>query len=146
MNNYQNLNSSDSLIHEIKNTGIGASIGIEFRKNINNEFQLKVGVDGIYRYSKRETDDEDKRYDFPYTRYLKNFTHNFGLGLVFGANYVYKERLVLGVEIVPSYIISRGEETSISTQQDEKRETIQKIEGSSFRLSNGATLSIAYRF
>lgn len=139
-NNYQNLESSDSLIYETKNTGIGTSIGLEFRKNISNEFQLRAGVDGIYRYTKTISE-YDNQSEIDYNEQTLN---TYGLGLVLGANYVYREKLVLGVEIVPSYRITRGQQKNHQALADI---AAQKIKGSSFGLSNGsATLSIAYRF
>lgn len=138
--NYQESNSSDYTNKVIQNTSIGTSIGIEFRKNVTNEFQLRAGVDGIYRYTKTISQNKQSETDY----YNEQRINTYGLGLVLGANYVYREKLVLGVEIVPSYTIKRGQEKN---QQALADIAAQKIKGSSFDLSNESVkLSIAYRF
>lgn len=121
-------------IVKLNDYGIGFKIGKEFRKVIVSNLQLRYGFDILFDYSHYkfiENNDDPNASDD--TR-ISN-TYSPGIDFVIGLNYVIKDKLVLGVELLPyfSYNINfvRNNKTT----------------GYSYGLSNSsALLSVSYRF
>ena len=89
------------------------AVGREYRKLIADNFEFRYGADFIFAYSH---DKEDYDNDVNYTRYSNKFSIVPGFRLVVGANYVIKDKFIIGIEINPyvnyTYSVSIRERVS----------------------------------
>ncbi len=121
-------------------TGIGFKIGREYRKNIINNLDLKLGVDLGFTYSK------NKREGSPITSERKVYT--YGFNLIFGFNYLLGDNIALGVELLPYFTYIDDE----STRSHKFGGTItnKKIlgeKGFRYGISNNSVMfTLAYKF
>jgi len=134
--------TSDTL--STANFGFGLSIGKEYRKILNENFESFLGYDLGYTHSYSKSKKGISYYDI----YTKNNTNSYSLNLVLGANYVIKNQLVFGIEILPGFaynktITENGDKTLNQKAKPEKRE----VNSFDFGFSNtSARLTVAYRF
>ena len=137
-------NLSSDLSEDIESSwGFGIKFGKEFRKVVAKNLEIRYGADLAFSFSKivSETNDKtesiyDMKDDITYYRP--------GVSLVFGLNYVFNDKLVIGAEILPSFNYSFG---FTKTKDYNSEITKGKISGFNFGLSNNsALLSLAYRF
>ena len=137
---------SDSIDMNFNSIGFGVTVGREYRKIIATNLELRMGADLSFSYfqSKSEYDDlsildEDRKSE--------STTYQPGINLVFGFNYVIKENIVLGVELLPriNYTSTKTVEKNphYSDQEEIKRETSGFIYGFT---NQAAMLSVAFRF
>lgn len=137
---------ADNSTYKMSNSGYGLSVGKEFRKTIVNNLELRYGADVTfsYYYQKQERIDNSTGNDIDASYLNEVYSYSPGIDLVFGLNYVVKEKLVIGAEILPYIRYNFGKTT---------REELQLIDsttddsGFSYGLSNQSVLvSISYRF
>ena len=123
--------------------GFSLRIGREARKNIAPNLELRLGgdVSFLVNHTKREIKDNNSPIA---DRLTKRTTYEPGINFVFGFNYVVKEKLVLGVEVLPGISYMAGVEKSTVGSGDED-----KTDYSGFYYgfrNNFARLSVAFRF
>ena len=114
--------------------GIGARFGREYRKNIADNFEFRYGVDLAFEYSHSKQDVQGN--------VQKQNTYTPGVYAVLGVNYVVKERLVIGAELLPGISYSTTTYNYDNSNQEPDNRT-----GFNYGFSNNAALlSLAYRF
>ncbi len=132
---------------DTSNFGIGISIGKETRKLIAENLEYRFGVDFSFNYSQSKgATPSNSSYSHYYSNNYeptKNKYFTPGFNLVLGLNYIIKEHLVLGVELMPYISYTFGES---SVGESYNKET---TEHSNFKYgvnSSSVLLSLAYRF
>jgi hypothetical protein len=85
---------------EMTTWGLGVGIGNEFIKKIRDNFEFRFGYDITYELNQEKVDKEDDNYVVNSTRITK---YSPGFNFVIGLNYIFKENLILGAEILPFY-------------------------------------------
>jgi len=93
-NSYMFVGSTD--IESITNqSGFGLSAGNEYHKPINENFEFVFGYDFFNNYSM-------SIYDDGFSQFIsQQKEHTTGFNLVFGFNYIAKEHIVIGAELLP---------------------------------------------
>lgn len=76
---------------------VEAKIGREYRKNIKDIIELRIGADVGFQYFYQKND----RYIVNNREYSR-YNYSPSMNLIFGVNHIISNRLVLGVEYVPS--------------------------------------------
>lgn len=133
---------SDDYTNETSSAGISAGFGREYRKDIVENFELRYGADLSFSYSHTKMDYEDENIR---TTDIKLYQP--GINLVFGLNYVVNDKLVIGVELLPSFSYRFGESTKKNDYNNNGEEIKSDISGFYYGISNtSAAISIAYRF
>lgn len=146
------INGRDSEINgdqfDQENSFFGFNLqgGREWRKPILADFEFRYGVDISFGYDQSTrvseiTSGNMEKIETESTRLSP------GINFVLGVNYVLKDKLVFGLEILPGITYTSGEETSIRTTVDGRTETASDNNSLRYGFSNNsAQLSIAYRF
>lgn len=139
----ENLENSNPTYSRL---GFGLKIGKEFRKPIIENLEFRYGLDISFDYHQSKQESE-----YPESGNLnssiKSINYEPGINLVVGVNYVIKEHLVIGAEIMPyfSYLFGTSEQKSYNTGSEETITT--DFSNISYGFSNSsAMLSLAYRF
>lgn len=120
-----------------KNLGLSLSIGREYRKQIEEKFQFRYGIDlysGFYTY-------ESKNEDLETTNTYDDLS--FGINGIIGLNYMLSEKVLIGAEILPG--IGYSTRDQVSNQAG----TETKTEYNSWSLgfnNQSARLSLVYRW
>ena len=136
---------SDSLKSKQRNIGLTVLFGREYRFNIIEKLEFRIGADVAFRYQKSKYDYDDKSVT-DYDRFSERITYEPGINLVLGLNYIVKEKLVIGAEILPHfrYITGKSEDRSYYGNDYEVKTD---ISGFTYGLSNNsAQVSLSYRF
>lgn len=118
-------------------------VGREFRKAVVEDFQFRYGLDISFGFSKVKS---RLVYDDA-THNTSQETQTFtpGINALVGVNYVLKEKIVIGVEVLPGITYTTGSKTSKDSGNPEA--TKSDISGFNFGLSSSAALlTLAYRF
>ncbi len=133
---------ADSLAINRSDLGFGISVGREYRKRIVENLELRYGVDLSFRYSQDNysylnTNGTDRTYESNTTTYQP------GINLIFGLNYLFNSKLVVGAELLPGFSYKTGE-----TERRENEEITKiDISGFNYGLSNTSLLlSVVYRY
>ncbi len=127
--------------------GFGLSFGKEFRKEIDQNLELRYGLDLFSSLDKYYFEDDYTYDNGTSTSERKSITLDSGLRVVIGINYVHKDKLVLGAELLPSFSYLSSKNIQKLTENDETETEVTKQSGFNYGLSNSsARLSIAYRF
>lgn len=130
----------DSAVSKTSSIGIMIGVGREYRKSIAKNLELRYGADLSFRYQNNKIDFIDNEN----TRLSTRTFYEPGVNLVFGFNYVIKEQLVIGAEILPYFSYTFGS-TVHELNDDDKIET--DISGIDYGLSNTSIMvSVGYRF
>jgi len=119
--------------------------GRELRRPITEKFEFRFGGDLGLRFSRFETETDDKVGNLDTSSEENLVTPRFNL--VLGFNYVFASKIVMGAEILPqvSYTTGTRKERSPNLNNGAERET--DISNFQFLLTNSSVLhSIAYRF
>ena len=134
-------NDSTNTETESKRSGFGVSIGHQFQKPISENFEFLFGYDFFYNSTKSKYDDGQEL-----TYYVQKY-RNPGFNIVLAFNYIFKEHLLIGAEILPyvswSKTITEREykyvsSTPFSTSENKRF---------SYGLTNTSVrLNLAYRF
>jgi hypothetical protein len=139
-------NASDSVSDNQSNMGFSIEIGKEYRKHIIDNLEMRLGADLSFRYSQSKYDYEDKTVD-GYDRLVERTTYHPGINLVFGFNYVIKDNIVLGAELLPSFNYTTGTSVEKTDWKNNSEEVKTDISGFNYGLRNTyARLSVSYRF
>ena len=135
---YTSDNMRDTISNSSGGAGIGFSVGKEYRKIIADKLELRLGGDVSFSYRKTSREYHDsKTVDRYYTP---------GVYFVFGFNYIVKENLIFGVELLPSVKYSSATSVKKSTTEGiDDYTTTQKSLSYGFS-NNSVQLSVAYRF
>jgi len=139
-------NPEDSLIYNDGNTGFGVGIGTEYRKNIAHHLEMRYGADLSFKYAQALHGINDKSIR---NRDIlnKRTTYRPGINLVFGFNYIIKENIVIGAELLPGFSYITGTEVEKHPWINNGEEVEKNISGYSYGLSNTSVLlSLSYRF
>ena len=139
-------NTSDSIVNKQSNIGFSVKIGKEYRKKIVDNLELRFGADLSFSYSQSKYDYNDKTIN-DYDRKNERTTYQPGINLVFGLNYKFNDKFILGAELLPSfnYITGTFVEKNYSNSNNEDLKS--DISGFSYGLSNTSVLlSLSYRF
>ena len=125
--------------------GIGIATGIEFREG--EQFQFKYGLEARYRHNQNKTN--QLRYDNISSNLVNRIQHtkwhSVGLGFILGANYIFKDKWVLGFETIPNIALSSWRHWDY--EGDNRTDRIDEVKrwGLGYNLSNTVALSVAYR-
>jgi len=137
---------SDNETNEQSSTGISVSFGREYRKSIVDDLELRYGADIFFSYTKSKVVYDDQNYT-AYKRSMEQTVYRPGINLVFGFNYVLNQKIVIGVELLPSFSYSTGNSVETNYYETGDEEIKSDISGYSYGLTNSsAMISIAYRF
>ena len=113
-------------------------VGKEFRKNIVDNFDFRYGTDLLFRYATSQ---------YVNSAAQKRIIYNFGVNLVFGFDYVINDKIVLGAEMLPSFVYSKGVTVEKRYVNNKLEEIESDISGFNYGLSNTSVLLyVAYRF
>lgn len=142
------IDGNDTLISNLfySSNSVGFAIGREIRKDLKDNFELRYGLDFTFALNQRKY--EDVR-DTLYTVDMVDYEISPGFRFVLGMNYVLKDKIVFGIEVLPklyfNYLYSKRSYDYADASQDD-RSDIQKRYLWRFDFSSIALLSISYRF
>jgi len=120
------------------------SIGKEFRKSINSQFEFRYGVDAGFDFGYLRSNSINSDFS---TQTSTSFSYTPGINAVIGFNYILKERFVFGTEILPRIAYETGRSTRKSTNSGVTTTSKSDYAGFYYGFSNNsAVLSISYRF
>ena len=129
--------TGDSLYVKDSQIGFAVQFGKEYRKIIVENLEFRYGADILFRYTKSKSDYNDKSVNDS-DRFSERIIYEPGINLVFGLNYVIKDKFVIGAEVLPAFTYRTGKRVYNETEHD--------ILGFSYGLSNmSAFLSLSYR-
>ena len=133
---------NDSIIFRTNQFRIQVSVGKEHRTIIGENFEFRIGGDVSFSYEYLENGYDDMS--------VNNDDHNYitssitpGIRLVLGMNFILKEHLVLGAEVLPRFSYSFTKLHDDVSSDDQKRDGGHFSYGFS---SNSVKITIAYRF
>jgi hypothetical protein len=136
----------DSSANKQSHTGFGIQLGKEYRKAIAGNLELRIGVDISFQYSQSKQEIDDKTVN-DYNRLNEQTSYMPGINLVFGLNYVFNDKVVIGAELLPNFSYTTGTSVDKYYSPDNSNEFKSDISGFSYGLSNlSPLLSLAYRF
>ena len=138
--------TADSLVQIQSSSGLGVTIGKEYRKELAENLQLRFGADISFNYSKYKSDFDDKTVN-NYDRFNQQTTYSPGINLVFGFNYQLKDSFIIGAELLPGFSYTTGTSTEKYYYINNGDEVKSDISRFYYGLSNtSARLSIVYSF
>jgi len=144
--NHSTAESDDSLNTSRSSIGFTIKAGREYRKEILDNFEFRIGLDLSFSYSYSKLDMDDKSIENE-NRMNQETRYEPGINLVLGLNYMINKNLILGAELMPYLTYYSGELKEKIYYVNEGDEV--KTESSGFRygLSNTSLLlTLAYRF
>lgn len=133
-------------VNSIQNSmGFGVKFGREYRKEIVENLELRYGADLSFNYSVSKSEYDDKTLmDMDRLNEMK--TYSPGINLVLGLNYVLKDKLVFGAEILPNFSYNTTTRILKTTSPYYNNEIRSNYEGFNYGFSSSSLLlSIAYR-
>jgi hypothetical protein len=131
----------DSAVSKTSSIGFSFGVGREYRKTIAKNLELRYGADLSFGYHKNKL---DFNYNDEHTRLSTRTFYGPRFNLVFGFNYVIKEKLIIGAEILPYFSYTFGSRVDEFSENDKRETDISRID---YGLSNTSImLSIGYRF
>lgn len=130
----------DTIVTKTSSIGLMFGVGREYRKSIAKNLEIKYGADLSFRYQNNKLDFSDNEN----TRLTTRTFYEPRFNLVFGFNYVIKEHLIIGAEILPYFSYTIGSMKD-ELNNDDRIET--DISGIDYGLSNTSIIvSVGYRF
>ncbi len=130
-------------VEDKENTfGFGLSLGKEFRKKIDNNFEIRYGADLSFSYYFDKMIDDGKVND-DLDLSNKMYSYSPGVNLVLGVNYVINSNLIIGAELLPHVTYNYTTNTQILYNAQSKTKNTNITYGFS---NNSAMLTLAYRF
>ena len=145
---YFDTNGSDTITSSMLSNDFefAIAIGREKRKEISENFELRYGIDLTFGYS-NDTDHGDETYNYHEIQTSKNFLVQPGMKLVLGLNYVLKDRIVFGVEFLPSCSYSFIKTVNMTERDGQViRNRINTYNRFNLDIISTALFSISYRF
>lgn len=138
-NNKGEIINQQQFIGEHYSVGAGISVGKEFRKIITKNLEFRYGFDVAFNYGWYKNINKDNNNYFENER----TTYSPSLVGVIGANYIFSENLAFGVELLPNFNYTTGNNRIVNGNVENKGD----ISAFGFNLnSNIARLSLSYRF
>lgn len=130
----------DSVVSKTSSIGLMFGVGREYRKTIAKNLEMRYGADLSFRYLKNKLDFNDNEN----TRLSTRTYYEPRFNLVFGFNYVIKEQLIIGAEILPYISYTFGSFVDEFSDNDNRETDVSRID---YGLSNTSImLSVGYRF
>jgi len=130
----------DSVVSKTSSIGFMFGVGREYRKTIAKNLELRYGADLSFRFLKNKLDFNDNEN----TRLSTRTYYEPRFNLVFGFNYVIKEQLIIGAEILPYFSYTFGSMVEEFSDDDKRETDISRID---YGLSNTSIMvSVGYRF
>ena len=130
----------DSVVSKTSSIGFMFGVGREYRKTIAKNLELRYGADLSFRYTKNKLDFNANEN----TRLSTRTYYEPRFNLVFGFNYVIKEQLIIGAEILPYFSYTFGSFVDEFSDNDNRETDISRID---YGLSNTSIMvSVGYRF
>ena len=106
--NGSKTDKSSDLLDETQNAmGFGIKFGREFRKVVAGNLELRYGADISFSYAMSKNKHDDKT-EADNDIINNQTTYRPGINLMFGLNYVLKDKLVIGAEIMPGITYTTG--------------------------------------
>lgn len=125
--------------------GLSARLGREYRKNISEKLELRLGADLSFTYNRSKYDYNDKSINNN-DILRKQTTYGPGINLVLGLNYVLNDKFIFGAEILPAYNYVTGTAIDKDKYINNGKSVKSDFSGFSYGLSNtSALLTLAYR-
>lgn len=142
------INGNDTLFRNMTYTSndIGFSIGREKRIDLEDNFELRYGMDITFALGQRKS--EEVR-DTLYVTSINDLSFSPGLCFVFGMNYVLNDKIVFGIEILPKLYFNYSYEKRCIDYIDSPQNDACDITSRymwRFDFSSLALFSISYRF
>ncbi len=129
----------DSSLFKSSNFGFNVGAGREWRKESAKNMELRFGSALYYGFTKTKSSGINQSDE--------STEHRYGVNLILGLNYLIKEHLVLGVELLPALNYFSSESVSRSNNGGIFNEALFKSSGVDYGISNtSARLSVLYRF
>ncbi|WP_421978841.1 hypothetical protein [Roseivirga seohaensis] len=139
-------NSTGTTISKDINTGFNFKVGKEYRKELADKLELRYGGDISFSYRQVKTQYENKLIPNDF-RSSNRTIYEPGVNIIVGFNYMLKENLILGAEILPSFNYFSVTLTEKDSNTNNGIEMKADTSGYNYGLSNGsALLSLAFRF
>jgi len=130
----------DGVVSKTSSIGFMFGVGREYRKIIAKNLELRYGADLSFRYTKNKLDFNTNEN----TRLSTRTFYEPRFNLVFGFNYVIKEQLIIGAEILPYFSYTFGSMVEEFSDDDKRETDISRID---YGLSNTSIMvSVGYRF
>ncbi len=134
--------SEFSLKREKTNQSITIGIGREYRKKINDDFEFRYGLDVSFGYSKFKSEQSNEDFS-DQNRIIEQDAFSPKVNMIVGINYVFKNNIVIGLEVLPGFQYRYSTATRINNTEEEKQES----NVFQFGIGNDiGMLSLAYRF
>jgi hypothetical protein len=126
--------------------GFELNAGKERRLAISEKFELRYGADISFAYERFKNEIQSTLSNGNERSYSQT-TYSPGMQLVLGFNYVLKNNLILGAEVLPSIVYTTGSRTEKRADINNGEEVKSDISGFEYGFSNNAVLvSLVYRF
>ena len=126
----------DSVVSKASSIGFMFGVGREYRKTIAKNLELRYGADLSFTYQNINANEN--------TRLSTRTFYEPRFNLVFGFNYVIKEQLIIGAEILPYFSYTFGSMVEEFSDDDKRETDISRID---YGLSNTSIMvSVGYRF
>ncbi len=136
---------TDSILNVQNELGFGVKFGKEYRKEIVENLEFRYGADLSFNYSASKSEIDDRTL-MNMNRLHERKTYSPGINLVLGLNYVVKDKLVIGAEILPNFSYSTTTQIQKTTSSNYNNEVRRNITGFNYGFSSSSLLlSIAYR-
>jgi hypothetical protein len=133
---------SDQSTQKTGGAHVSIFAGREYRKNWLENLEFRYGFDLAFRYSNYKNETSYQLFPDSKNSYRRE-TYQPGFNGVLGLNYIIKEKLILGGELMPGFTYINGKET---TESGGNRYT-KDVSGFNFSISSSSILfTLAYRF
>ncbi len=130
-----------SNVTKYNRAGLGIAFGKEFRKSIHERFAFRYGGDIVAGFNLRSEKYSNGNPDTDVEQKYQTFYGGFNF--MVGLNYALGEKVVIGVELLPSLRYTNDTQKSINSTSTQKTTT----DGMNFGISNSsALLSLVYRW
>ena len=141
---YNLRETNGSIQTDRKRFGVQFRAGREFRKSIADDLEFRYGVDLSFSYDRSKFDskntDTDARLSLE-----KRTEFAPGIDAVLGLNYLIREKIVIGAELLPGFSYRSAKTENLNVFNNETYEV--KNSGFNFDISSSSVLLvIAYRF
>jgi hypothetical protein len=127
-----------------KNFGTSLRAGREFRKNLAEDFEFRYGFDVSFGYDRVKIESRDLDTDARLSLETQK-QYIPGVNAVLGINYLIRNKIVLGAELLPGVSYRKGTTENLNVYNGETT----KVETTGFSFgasSSSVLLVIAYRF
>ena len=128
----------DSNTRNSSSIAFGVQLGKEFRKEISKNLELRYGADVSFTYGYYKNENSTDGYYTEMKRYIP------GINLILGFNYIMKNNIIIGIEIMPSVNYNSVRERT--NEHNGTKDTVDRTTINYGLSTNSTLLTIAYRF